>query len=326
MHAWVCKDLSGEDGLAFEDQGEVSCGPGQVLVRTHCVALNFPDVLITRGKYQMKLEPPFVPGSELAGEVVAVGEGVLDIAPGQRVLAMTGFGAFAQEVLVSPPMQQVMVIPQAMSDEEAAAFNMVYGTAMHGLEQRGQLREGETVLVLGAAGGCGSAAVQVAKAMGATVIAGASSPEKCALASAFGADHVINYRSSDLREETLALTNGKGVDVVFDPVGDDLFKPALRSLAWNGRYLVVGFAGGEIPQLGVNYTIIKSVSVVGVAYGMSAIADPAMNAENFERLFDWYDAGLLKPHIGARYPCASLPDALREMHAGQVLGKTIVHF
>lgn len=326
MHAWVCNELVGEDGLTFAEQEEPVCGPGQLLVKTACVALNFPDVLITRGEYQMKLDPPFVPGSELAGEVVAVGEGVTDFAPGQRVLAMTGFGAFAQEVLVSPPMQQIMVIPDAMPDEDAAAFNMVYGTAMHALEQRGHLLEGETLLVLGAAGGCGSAAVQIGKAMGARVIAGASSAEKCELARGFGADEVINYRDEDLRERVLALTDGSGVDVVFDPVGDDLFRPALRSLGWNGRYLVIGFAGGDIPQLGINYTILKSISVVGVAYGMSAIHDSAMNAENFERLFDWYEQGLLKPHIGKRYACEELPDALRELYAGRALGKTLVSF
>lgn len=326
MRAWVCNALIGEDGLSFTEQAPATCGPGQILVKTACVALNFPDVLITRGQYQLQLDPPFIPGSELAGEVLAVGEGVVDMAPGQRVLAMPGFGAFAEEVLVSPPMQQVMVIPDAMSDEDAAAFNMVYGTALHGLEQRGRLQAGETLLVLGAAGGCGSAAVQVGKAMGARVIAGASSAQKCELAHTFGADAVLNYRDEDLREQVLALTDGRGVDVVFDPVGDDLFRPALRSLAWNGRYLVVGFAGGEIPQLGVNYTILKSVSVVGVAYGMSAIHDPAMNAENFERLFDWYEAGLLKPHIGKRYACEQLPDALRELHAGHALGKTVVSF
>ncbi len=324
--AWVCTELNGEDGLALQAQDELACGPGQVLVNTHCVALNFPDVLITRGEYQLKLDPPFIPGSELAGEVLAVGEGVTDIAPGQRVLAMTGFGAFASQVLVAPPMQQVMVIPDAMSFEHAAAFNMVYGTAMHGLEQRGALQEGETLLVLGAAGGCGSAAVQIGKAMGARVIASASSDEKCALARQSGADETINYSSEDLRERALALTDGEGVNVVFDPVGDALFRPASRSLAWNGRYLVVGFAGGDIPQLGVNYTILKSIAVVGVAYGMSAIKDPAMNAENFERLFDWYEQGLLQPHIGHHYACEQLPDALREMHAGRALGKTVVSF
>jgi NADPH2:quinone reductase len=326
VEAWVCTALTGEDSLVFQSQPTPECGPGQVLVRTRQVALNFPDVLITRGLYQMKLDPPFVPGSELAGEVIAVGEGVTDIAPGQRVLAMTGFGAFAQEVLVAPPMQQVMVIPESMADEDAAAFNMTYGTAMHGLEQRGQLREGETLLVLGAAGGCGSAAVQIGRAMGARVIAGASSAEKCALASSFGADEVVNYREEDLRERVLELTGGAGVDVVFDPVGDDLFRPALRSLGWNGRYLVIGFAGGDIPEVAVNYTILKSIAVVGVAYGMSAIRDPAMNAENFQRLFDWYEQGLLKPHIGNRRACAELPDALREMHAGRALGKTVVAF
>ncbi|MEM9255120.1 MAG: NADPH:quinone oxidoreductase family protein [Pseudomonadota bacterium] len=300
-------------------------GPGQVHVRARCFALNFPDVLITRGQYQIKLDPPFVPGSELAGEVIAVGEGVQDVAVGQRVLAMTGFGAFGEEILVSPPMQQVMAIPNSMSFEDAAAFNMVYGTAMHGLSQRGNLQPEETLLVLGAAGGCGSAAVQIGKAMGARVIAGTSSEQKCQLARQFGADEVINYSEVDLRDRTLELTDGKGVNVVFDPVGDALFRPALRSLGWNGRYLVIGFAGGDIPQLGINYTIMKSVSVVGVAYGMSAIDDPAMNAGNFAQLFDWFGQGKLKPHIGKRFALEQMPDALRDMHAGQALGKTIIN-
>ncbi len=326
MRAWVCTALTGEDSLAFQEQPAPDCGPGQVLVRTRCVALNFPDVLITRGKYQFKLEPPFVPGSELAGDVLAVGEGVTDVAVGDRVLAMTGFGAFTEEALVAPPLQQVMRIPERMSYEDAAAFNMTYGTAMHALHQRGRLQHGESVLVLGAAGGCGSAAVQIAKAMGATVIAGASTAEKCALARDFGADEVINYRESDLRDAVMALTDNKGVDVVFDPVGDDLFKPALRCVGWNGRYLVIGFAGGEIPQVGINYTILKSLSIVGVAYGVSAINDPAMNAGNFEQLFAWYEQGLLRPHIGRTFPCEGLPDALRDMHAGNALGKTVVQF
>ena len=326
MQAWVCTELNGEDGLVFQAQPEVQCGPGQVLVNTRCVALNFPDVLITRGKYQMKLDPPFVPGSELAGEVLAVGDGVEGLSVGQRVLALTGFGAFAEQVLVSPPMQQVMAIPQNMSYAEAASFNMVYGTAMHGLRQRGNLRAGETLLVLGAAGGCGSAAVQIGKAMGARVIAGASTDAKCELARQSGADEVVNYTTQDLRDTVMALTDGKGVDVLFDPVGDALFDSAKRCMGWNGRYLVIGFAGGEIPQLGINYTILKSIAVIGVAYGMSAINDPAMNAENFSQLFDWFERGLLKPAVGKTYPCEQLPDALREMGAGQTLGKTVVEF
>lgn len=288
---------AGVDGLSFEEHMEPVCGPGQVQVKTKAVALNYPDVLITRGKYQLKQDPPFVPGSELA-----------------------------EEVVVSPPMQQVMAIPGRMSYEEAAAFNMVYGTAMHGLEQRGFLQPGETVLVLGAAGGCGGAAVQVANAMGAKVIAGASSQTKCEKAREAGADAVINYGVQDLRERALELTKGRGVDMVFDPVGDKLFRPAIRSLAWNGRYLVVGFAGGDIPELGVNYTIMKSVSVVGVAYGMSAAKDPAMNMGNFMQLFEWYEQGLIKPMIGGRYVCDELPDALREMYAGDAVGKSVVSF
>ena len=316
----------GEEGLSFVEQPVEECGQGQVLVRNRCVSLNFPDVLITRGKYQMKPDLPFVPGSELAGEILSVGEGIEGFEPGQRVLALTGFGAFAERVVVSPGFHQLHAIPDSMSFDDAASLNMTYGTAIHGLKQRGQLRSGETCLVLGASGGCGSAAIQVAKAMGANVIGAASSEEKCNRVMQAGADHAINYGRSDLREQVATITGGKGVDIVFDPVGDKLFKPALRSLAWNGRYLVIGFAGGEIPQVGINYTLIKSISIVGVAYGMSAMQDPKMNNGNFQQLFEWYEKGLIKPMIGKTYNNSEMPKALAELYAGNAAGKTIVRF
>jgi NADPH2:quinone reductase len=328
MQAWVCEELTGEDGLVLQEQESAACGPDQIRIKNYMTALNYPDVLITRGQYQMKLDPPFIPGSECAGEILELGENVSGFKVGQRVMAMTGFGAFAQELLVSPPMQQLMAIPESMSFEDAASFNMVYGTAMHGLEQRGNLKSGETVLVLGSAGGCGSAAVQIAKAMGATVIAAASTDEKCAQAKACGADETVNYGGeqnlAELAGKVKALTDGKGVDIVFDPVGDVLFKQAIRCMAWNGRYLVIGFAGGEIPQFGINYSILKSISVVGVAYGMSAIYDPAMNQKNFKQLFDWYDQGLLKPLIGQSYAFTDIQSALDDLKAGRALGKLVV--
>lgn len=324
MKAWICKELIGEQGMEAEEVQSPEVFDGQILVRNHCTALNFPDTLVTRGLYQMKLAPPFVPGSELAGEVIAVGQGVEGVSAGQRVLAMTGFGAFAEEVLVSPPMQQIHAIPDAMSFAEAASFNMTYGTAIHGLKQRGRLQVGETLLVLGAAGGCGSAAVQVGKAMGARVIAGASSSLKCEAALASGADDVVNYKREDLRDTVMSLTNGKGADLVFDPVGDSLFDQAVRCVGWNGRYLVVGFAGGEIPKIGINYTIIKSISIVGVAYGMSAINAPSMNEDNFSQLFSWYKAGSVKPAIGKSYAFKDMKIAMNEMHIGETMGKTVV--
>lgn len=326
MKSWVCHELSGEDGLRLDEQDPPQCADGQVQIRNVCAALNFPDVLITRGQYQMKLEPPFIPGSEFAGIVSAVGQGVENLDVGQRVLALSGFGAFSEEVVVSPPMQQVHAIPDSMPFEEAAAFSMTYGTGIHALKQRGYLAAGETLLVLGSAGGCGSAAIQIGKAMGAKVIAGASTDEKCQLAAKLGADSCINYSTENLRDRVMEETSGQGADVVFDPVGGGLFEQAKRCAGWNGRYLVIGFAGGDIPSLPINYTLIKSFSLIGVAYGMSAINDPAMNEGNFTQLFQWYEQGLLKPYIGRQYTLEQLPDACRELHEGMAMGKTLVKF
>lgn len=326
MRAWVCKELVGEEGLVQEEMPSPECGEEQVLVRNHFSALNFPDALMTRGLYQFKLDPPFVPGSEFSGEIIALGESVTDFRMGQRVLALTGYGAFCGEVLVNPPMQQLHAIPDEMSYEDAAGFNMSYGTAIHALRQRGNLRAGETLLVLGAAGGCGSAAVQVGKALGAHVIAGCSSSAKCDVARASGADEVLDYKEGDVREQVKELTNGQGVDVVFDPVGDSLFDQAVRCVGWNGRYLVIGFAGGEIPKVGINYTILKSISIVGVAYGMSAIKNPKMNHENFLQLFTWYKAGKLRPVIGHQYESAEVKTAMAALYSGKALGKLILEF
>lgn len=326
MRAWVCTALNGEDGLRLEDVPSPVCTANQIKIRNHCASLNFPDVLITRGKYQLRLEPPFVPGGECAGVIAQIGTDVRDFAVGQRVMALSGYGAFAEEVVVAPPAQQVHAIPAGMSFADAAAFNMVYGTSYHGLNQRGQLRPGETLLVLGASGGCGSAAVELGRAMGATVIAGASTDDKCALAICRGAHSGVNYGKEPLRDRVMELTNDRGVDVIFDPVGGSLFDEAKRCVAWNGRYLVIGFASGTIPSLAINYTILKSMSVIGVAYGMSAIRDMAINAANFGQLFRWYEEGKLKPHIGRLCHLAQLPEACREMFAGNAIGKTVVDF
>lgn len=324
MRALLCSELGDESRLAVVDQPVPSAGPGQVRITMRTASVNFPDTLMIRGEYQMKPELPFVPGHELAGEVSETGDGVSDFAVGDRVLALTGFGAFAEEVVATPPMQQVQPIPAGMPWDEAAALNLTYGTAIHGLRQRGRIEAGEAVLVLGAAGGCGSAAIEVAKAMGATVIASASTEEKRSFARDIGADHVVTSDAATLRDEVFAATEDRGVDVVFDPVGADLFRPAIRCLAWNGRFLVVGFAGGAIPELAVNRTIIKSISVVGVAYGMSAIQDPAMNADNFRLLFEWYGQGKIRPRIDMRFPLDRAADALRRVHDREAVGKVVI--
>jgi NADPH:quinone reductase len=324
VKAWVATSLDGEDGLQLQEMPSPQCGSGQVRIANHAVALNFPDVLITRGKYQLRLEPPFVPGSESAGIVTELGSDVTEFAIGDRVLTICGVGAFAEEVVVTPSVQQVHVIPKDMAFNEAAGFGMIHGTALHGLRQRGALQPGESVLVLGSGGGCGSAAVGVAAAMGARVIAGASSEEKCSVAKELGAHHVVNYATTDLRESVLEITEGGGVDVVFDPVGGALFDQARRCVGWNGRYLVIGFAAGDIPVMPANYTILKSMALIGVAYGMSAIKDPAMNRANFGQLFSWYDAGQLGTHIGNAVSFGELRRACAQMYAGSAIGKTAI--
>ena len=324
MKAWVATSLDGEDGLQLQELPSPQCGSEQIRIANHAAALNFPDVLITRGKYQLRLEPPFVPGSESAGVVTEVGADVTEVAVGNRVLTVCGVGAFADEVVVTPSLQQVHVIPDDMPFSHAAGFGMVHGTALHGLRQRGVLQPGESVLVLGSGGGCGSAAVGVAAAMGARVIAAASSPEKCAVAAELGADHVVNYGTEDLRERVMDITNGAGVDVVFDPVGGALFDQARRCVGWNGRYLVVGFAAGDIPVMPANYTILKSMALIGVAYGMSAIKDPAMNRANFDQLFAWYDVGQLRVHLGHVVTFGELQGACAQIHAGTAIGKTVI--
>jgi NADPH:quinone reductase len=325
MRAWVATSLDGEDGLQLQEVPSPPCDTTQVRIANQAVALNFPDVLITRGKYQLRLEPPFVPGSESAGIVTEVGTDVTAVAVRDRVLTICGAGAFADEVVVTPSLQQVHVVPDDMPFTQAASFGMVYGTALHGLRQRGGLLPGESVLVLGSGGGCGSAAVGVAAAMGARVIAGASSPEKCAVAKELGAHQVIDYAAEDLRERVLEITDGAGVDVVFDPVGGALFDQARRCVGWNGRYLVVGFAAGDIPVMPANYTILKSMALIGVAFGMSALKDPAMNRANFDQLFAWYNAGELRVHIGDVVPFGELRRACAQMYAGSAIGKTVIH-
>jgi NADPH:quinone reductase len=330
VRALVCARLDGEDGLELRDDWPTpaACGPNQVRIAVQAASVNFPDVLIIRGEYQLKAAPPFVPGNECAGVVTEVGADVRRVAVGDRVLALTGVGAFAEEVVATLPHHQVHRIPDAMSWDHAAALDLTYGTAYHGLVLRGGVSAGSSVLVLGAAGGCGSAAVQVGRALGARVVAVAGGPQKVALAVELGADAAVDHRELDgdraLSRRVLELTDGRGVDAVFDPVGGADIRDLLRCLAWNGRYLVVGFADGAIPTVPLNLTILKSVSLVGVAYGASAIADPVTNDAAFEQLFAWYRDGRVRPHVGHRFPLAEGAAAIATLADRAALGKVVV--
>lgn len=324
VKALVCPELGSEDVLRVEELPSPPCGPSQVRIGARAAAVNFPDNLVIRGQYQYQYDPPFVPGHECAGTLLEVGTDVEGFAVGDRVLAMTGTGAFASEVVAKPPRSDhVFRIPDSMSWDEAAAFDLTYGTAILGF-RRGQLAAGESVLVLGAAGGTGTAAIQVAKAMDAFVIGAAGGAEKLAIAKEAGADAVVDYREEGLSAAVKQLTGGRGVDVVFDPVGGTEFREYLRCLAWNGRYLVIGFAGGEIPNVGLNLVLLKSVSLVGVAYGASARLDPDGTRRDFEQLFDWYEEGLLKPVIRQRFPLDQGADAMRVVWNRGALGKVVI--
>jgi NADPH2:quinone reductase len=325
MRALVCTKIGGEEHLQVHDDWPSSpCAPNQLRIEVAAASVNFPDVLIIRDLYQIKKEPPFVPGNECAGVVTEVGAEVQRFAVGDRVLALTGTGAFAEDLVVTSPPTQVHRIPDEMPLDEAAAFDLTYGTAGHGL-QRGAVQPGETVLVTGAAGGCGSAAVQIGKAMGATVVAVAGGAEKVALCRQLGADHAIDHQDTEsLSAAVKHLTGGRGVDVLFDTVGGPDVRDLLRCLAWNGRYLVVGFAGGSVPTIGLNQTILKSISIVGVAYGASAIVDPAGNDALFAQLFDWYRQGKVRPHIGGRFDLEHGADAIRTVGERRALGKVVV--
>jgi NADPH2:quinone reductase len=323
--AAVCTELSGEGAIELQTLDPAPLGPGAVRIAVRAASVNFPDVLMIRGLYQLRPEPPFVPGSECAGIITEVGDDVSGLAVGDRVLTISGSGAFATEVVATPPGHQMHRVPDEMPFDDAASFNMTYGTAFHGLIRRGGLRAGESVVVLGASGGCGSAAVQIAKAAGATVIAVAGGAQKCELAHRLGADAVLDHQTLDsLSQAVKKLTDGRGVDVVFDTVGGPDAREALRSLAWNGRYLVIGFASGDIPTIKANQTILKGISVVGVAYGMSAILDPRSNAEDFAQLFEWYGEGKVTPSIGHRFALADTADALRVVFERRALGKVVI--
>ena len=322
MHAWLCENPVGAEALSWKEIPTPEPKPGEALIAIKAASLNFPDLLIVQNKYQFKPALPFVPGSELSGVVQAVGEGVHNLQPGQAIACLSGTGGFATHAIVEAKL--CMPLPEAFPFVDAAAFMMIYGTSHHALVDRAQLRAGETLLVLGAAGGVGTAAIQIAKALGARVIAAASSDEKCALCKRLGADDTINYTTQNLREALKALTQGKGPDVIYDPVGGDFAEPAFRSIAWRGRYLVVGFAAGPIPSLPLNLVLLKGASVVGVFWGDFARREPAANATMMAELAGWYAAGKVKPVIDRSMAMADLKAAYAHMGSRGVMGKLVM--
>jgi NADPH2:quinone reductase len=322
MKAVLAKTFGPPEQLRLEDVPPPHAAAGEVVIRVKACGVNFFDVLIVQGKYQTRPPLPFSPGGEVAGVIGEVGEGVRGFRTGTRVLAFTGHGGYAEEVAVDAA--SVVELPEAMDFGTAAGFPITYGTSFHALMDRAALREGETLLVLGAAGGVGLAAVEIGRILGARVIACASSEEKLALAREHGADALINYGTADLRERIREETAGKGVDVVYDPVGGAYAEPALRSLAANGRYLVVGFASGEIPKIALNLLLLKMVSMVGVFWGAFAKAQPQRNAANLAQLLEWYGQGRLRPHVSATFPLERFGEALETVGQRRVLGKVVL--
>lgn len=326
MHAWLCENPVGVDALSWKELPTPSPKPGEVLIEIKAASLNFPDLLIVQNKYQMKPPLPFVPGSEYAGVVAAVGEGVKHLKVGDSVACLSGTGGFGTHTLA--PAALCMPLPAGFPHVDAAAFIMIYATSWHALIDRAQLKAGETVLVLGAAGGVGTAAIQIAKAAGAKVIAAASTDEKCALCKQIGADETINYSVDSVpnafREKIKALTGGKGPDVIYDPVGGDFAEPAFRSIAWRGRYLVVGFASGPIPNLPLNLPLLKGASLVGVFWGDFARREPQANATMMAELAQWYAQGKIKPVIDRTMPMSDLKAAYAHMGSRGVMGKLVM--
>ena len=322
MHAWLCEDPTGVDALNWKELPTPTPGPGEVLVDIQAASLNFPDILIVQNKYQIKPPLPFVPGAEYAGTVVALGDGVKHLKIGQAVACLSGTGGFGTHTLA--PAALCMPLPPGFAMVDAAAFIMTYATSHHALVDRAQLKAGETVLVLGAAGGVGTAAIQIAKAMGAKVIAAASNAEKCALCTTLGADATINYQTDNLRDALKTLTGGKGPDVIYDPVGGDFAEQAFRSIAWRGRYLVVGFASGPIPALPFNLALLKGASIVGVFWGDFAKREPQANAAMMQELAQWYGQGKIKPVIDRTMPMRDLKAAYARMGSREVMGKLVM--
>jgi NADPH2:quinone reductase len=322
MKALICKSLDGPAGVELAELDEPTAGAGEVVVEVTAAALNFLDTLITRGKYQYRPDLPFSPAAELAGRVAALGAGVSGPKVGDRVCAYLGWGAARERVLARP--EQLVPVPATVSDEIAAGISVTYGTAMHGLKDRARLQPGETVAVLGATSAAGIAAIEIAKVLGARVIAAGSSEERLAACRAHGADATFNYTTGDLRQGLKELTAGRGCDVVYDCVGGSYAEPALRSTAWLGRYVVIGFASGEIPRFPLNLILLKHCDVIGVFWGEATARDPAPHRQHMEQVLTWIEAGRLKPRIGMTLPLAAGADGIRALDERRALGKVVL--
>ena len=322
MKAALCKSLDGPDAIVIEEIADPVPAPGEVVVRVRAAALNFLDTLITRGKYQFKPELPFSPAAEISGVVEALGDGVTDLKIGQRVCGYIAWGGARGKVAV--PAHLMIPVPDGVSDTAAAGVCVTYGTAVHGLKDRGGLKAGEHVAVLGASGGAGLAAVEISKLMGAHVIAVASSSEKLEVCRAHGADDLLNYATTDLKTGLRELTGGKGVDVVYDCVGGDYAEAALRSIAWGGRFLVIGFAAGTIPKIPLNLLLLKNAATIGVFWGEMIMREPDRHRANMVEVLGWVAQGRLKPHVHATYPLEQIGEAINRLDKRQVTGKLVI--
>jgi NADPH2:quinone reductase len=323
MKAVLCKEYGPPDKLVLEDIPSEPTGDGQVKIRVRAAGVNFPDVLIIKGEYQFKPTPPFSPGAEVAGDVLEVGAGVTTFRPGDRVIGMCGWNGFREEVVLGP--ERCLKMPPSMGYDVGAALSMTYGTSYHALVQRGRLAPGETLVVLGATGGVGTATVELGKLLGAKVIAAGGNDDKlAAVKERYGIEHVINYKTSSLKDQIKAITAGAGADVIYDAVGGDLFEQSLRSIAWDGRLLVVGFASGTIPSAKANLVLLKGSSIVGVFWGAFTARDPETNRKNFDQIMRWFTEGKLHPSISHRFPLARAAEALDAIVRREVVGKAIL--
>ncbi len=322
MKAVICKEYGDFHDLAIEEMDNPIPGPGQVCIDVKAAGMNFPDLLLVQGRYQMKPPTPFVPGAECAGIISAIGEGVSRFSIGDRVIAYTLNGAFAQKVLAAET--SLAPLPEGMDFDVGAGITTTYATSYYALKQRARLQKGENLVVLGAAGGVGLAAVELGAAMGARVIAAASTEEKLDLCMAHDADSRINYEKEDLKAAIKDATDSKGADVIYDPVGDKYAEPALRAIGWNGRYLVVGFAAGEIPKIPLNLVLLKTASLVGVFWGAFAMRDPAAHAQNMAEIFDFYQKGKIKATVTRRYGLDDFMQGFEDLANRRAKGKLVL--
>lgn len=322
MRAVLCKEWGGPQRLVVEDVPAPPLRPTAVRIKVHAAGVNFADLLLIAGQYQEKPAFPFTPGAEAAGVIAEAGDGVTGLRPGDRVMALTGLGAFAEEAVVDAP--RVLPIPNKMEFAAAAAFPVAYGTSHGALEWRARLQPGEWLLVTGAAGGVGLTAVEIGKAMGARVIACAGGPEKLAIAQQHGADHLIDYGREDIRERVKAITGGHGADVIYDPVGGDVFEACLRSIAWGGRIIIIGFAAGRVPQIPANIVLVKNIDVIGFYWGSYQAHKPELLRSSFTQLFRWFQEGKLQPHVSHQFPLEKAPEGLELLQQRRSTGKVVL--